>query len=123
MASLPSKQLAGWVSVSVYVPGLRLPNEYAPLASVIAVLLTGPLVSAPVRAMATPAIGVSPGSLMPLLFPSTYANPDRLEAFSSPKLLLMLWPPEGKLMLAIWSLVTVPPNVPAVSLPSMKLLG
>ena len=38
--------------------------------------------------------------------------------FNSPKLLFTLVTPAGSVMDAIWSLLTVPPALPALSLPS-----
>ena len=72
----PSTSPNGCVCVNWYVPGCRLRKRSAPWVSVAAVFLTAlPRSFAPVRVIATPAIGDAAGCLIPSLLASTCAEP------------------------------------------------
>ena len=72
----------------------------------------------PVRVTVAPPMPVSPAPCTPSLFLSSNTAPRMQAGFNSPKLLFTLVTPAGSVMDAIWSLLTVPPALPALSLPS-----
>ncbi len=84
--SVPSRNPAGWDSVTVYVPGRKSTKAQSPFTSVAVTRFTGfPRSSVPVNVIVTPSTPTSVASKMPSLFASSNTDPLKDVLSISPK--------------------------------------